>query len=167
MEYGSVAEWFSAAGTIGAVVITLVLLAKDTRKKPRVYVRARQNKNSVDIEATNASDFMDYIFWVVNGTNMVYNIKWCGIRIYKDHWYNWIRYNIFRCKKEKFALIPEDILIDQNWELLDIGCSSSEKIIQMSVVKDLVGASGIDGGKIVEFVYSDMNKKEICIRTKA
>lgn len=160
MESGSLADWFSAVGTIGAVVLSLSLTLKDSRKKLRVYVRKR-NKFSESIKGiTLVSNQREYVIWVVNDTNKFYQIRWGGIRFYENSLKNKIKFNILKKEKPIPHQDPSALFSDVEQEVLNVGQVSKEKVIAVDYINNSILKGEDKTGKIIEFIYIDTNSNE-------
>ncbi|MBC1808067.1 hypothetical protein HCJ40_13740 [Listeria sp. FSL L7-0993] len=166
MEIGSLADWFSAVGTIGAVVLSLTLLVKDSKRKLQVYVRT-QNKSSSEKEGVViVYGEIEYVFWAVNNTNKFYQVRWGGMRIYEDTLINKIRYNFLEINRPSIYGDITTLYEGDKLEILNTGQVSKEKVITSREIDSLIEHANTGKRKIIEFIYLDANNNEYSISMK-
>ncbi|MGJ8729292.1 hypothetical protein ACRW9N_02370 [Listeria aquatica] len=158
MEVGSLADWFSAIGTIGAVVVSLFVILSEKYKKPELHSMQRMLKETKN-GATIFKDETEFAFWLINNSNKIYMIRWMGVRISNQD-------KSARGRKNESLVLDGKGFFEDDFIYVGPNQTIELRSIPFSFIKKILPENIQGKVLIIEFIWNDINGKEIIKKYK-
>ena len=166
VDYGNLTDWFSAIGTVVAVLLSIYLIWDERRIRFRVVAFIQDGAEEVqkDPQTISVVATRKLIFSGMNLGKQHIAVLYQGLRVKKSFFgkeNNIIQVNEIKLNGQSVNILETDITLN-DFELLETGKQTMKRFIDFDVMKNELWDQFPEKPKkvVIEFVYINVYGKE-------